>query len=741
MPETRRSPVLIGRASQLADLRELVFDQRIRLLTVTGGAGVGKSRLAVTALREAETRLVSVDLAAASDREQAWRTIVDALDGPAEPRTTPPGPDAVVARIGAEPLILLADNCDLVARDLAAGLSSVLARCPELAVVATSRHALDLYREVLYVVPPLSTASDGSELSPAAQLLSNCIETRFRDAATTADRSLLEQIAAELDGVPVGLELAATSVGRLGAERTLERIRSGQQLPPSPFIDIPVRHRSIRACVEWGLGDLDEMGTFVLLHVGASSVLTDLEEVLLLSGERGDPIAGKLAELVDRSLLDHSVAENGHYTYAISGFTRSFCRQLLYADRVLAERVRLRRAEGLRLLAREITRLCAEPDGRAEALRLVDRWLPDLFATVRYLIDHEAYRDAIELLSELEDVWIERALLADAETIVATLLAAVDSGAHGPAVVAAGRELLGRWALRSGRFQDARRLLAPVVSTRNTETRRTDPALVHRAGRALAQVHHESGKPQRARALLARFPSAAAPPVEQPVAALMEAVIELGEGPLEDDETWSALRDHAAALPRRRDRLTVLNALGRTLLRARAPHRALEVFHLVLRTPGPTMSLLEMVTALEGCARAYDAAGAEYSEQIHRLSAAAHWIRATCSLSQHAEHSTDPAVSTIGAVLDIDEAIAYALSIPLLSRADLASPLLSRLTKRQLETALLVAEGMTNRMIANRLGIAEWTVVNHLRQVMTKLDCPSRLHVALVIERETQQPA
>ncbi|MFE5284510.1 ATP-binding protein [Nocardia sp. NPDC056611] len=741
MPETRRSPVLVGRASQLADLRELVLDQNIRLLTVTGGAGVGKSRLAATAVRNAESRFISVDLAETSEGEQAWGTILDALGRPAEPHATPPGPDAVAARIGVEPMILLADNCDLVARDLAAGLSAVLVRCPGLTVVATSRHALDLYQEVLYLVPPLSIASDGSEASPAAQLLWNCVETRFRDAAIAADRSQLEQIAAELDGVPVGLELAATAVGRLGAERTLDRIRSGQQLPPSPFVDVPSRHRSIRACVEWALSDLDEMGLFVLLHVAASSVLTDLEEVLLLSGERGDPIAGKLAELVDRSLLDHSVAENGHYTYAISGFTRSFCRQLLFEDRVLAKRVRFRRAEGLRLLAREITRLLAEPDGRAEALRLIDRWLPDIVATVRYLIDHDAYRDAIELLSELEDVWIERGLLADAEAIVATLMAAVDSGAHPPTLMAAGRELLGRWALRSGRFEDAKRLLAPVVSARNTDTRRTDPGLVHRAGRALAQVHHETGKPQRARTLLARFPSAAASPAEQPVAALMEAVIGLGDVPLEDDETWSALRDHAAALPRRRDRLTVLNTLGRTLLRARSPHRALEVFHLVLRTPEPVMSLLEMVTALEGCARAYDAAGVEYSEQTHRLSAATHWIRASCSLSRIAGNSADPAVSTIGAVLDIDEAIAYALSIPLLSRADLGSPLLSRLTKRQLETALLVAEGMTNRMIANRLGIAEWTVVNHLRQVMTRLDCPSRLHVALVIERETQQPA
>ncbi|WP_378730103.1 LuxR family transcriptional regulator [Nocardia brasiliensis] len=66
------------------------------------------------------------------------------------------------------------------------------------------------------------------------------------------------------------------------------------------------------------------------------------------------------------------------------------------------------------------------------------------------------------------------------------------------------------------------------------------------------------------------------------------------------------------------------------------------------------------------------------------------------------------------------------------------APPLTVLTERQREIAELVATGMTNRMIARRLGLSEWTVVNHLRQVMVKLDCPSRLHVALIIQRDNQ---
>lgn len=61
---------------------------------------------------------------------------------------------------------------------------------------------------------------------------------------------------------------------------------------------------------------------------------------------------------------------------------------------------------------------------------------------------------------------------------------------------------------------------------------------------------------------------------------------------------------------------------------------------------------------------------------------------------------------------------------------------LATLTVRQRDVAMLVAAGMTNRMIASHLGIAEWTVVNHLRQIMQRLECPSRLHVAIIVERE-----
>ncbi|MFG1793227.1 helix-turn-helix transcriptional regulator [Nocardia sp. NPDC049149] len=66
---------------------------------------------------------------------------------------------------------------------------------------------------------------------------------------------------------------------------------------------------------------------------------------------------------------------------------------------------------------------------------------------------------------------------------------------------------------------------------------------------------------------------------------------------------------------------------------------------------------------------------------------------------------------------------------------------LDTLTERQRQVAELVATGLTNRMVAKQLELSEWTVVNHLRQVMVKLDCPSRLHVALIMMRDKNSAA
>ncbi|WP_196054558.1 LuxR C-terminal-related transcriptional regulator [Nocardia aurantiaca] len=753
-----RVSTLTGRHAEVAELRRLLHEPGIRLLTVTGLAGVGKSRLVTEALATPEYHEIhtpTVDLSEVSSAMDTWRTVLAATAHPAAASRlggaeTREVLAALAADIIGEPVILVLDNCDRVAAEIAADVSELLARCPQLVIVATSRHALALYQECLLQVAPLAWHSAPgdcpSKTPPAIRLLRNSIGTRHRSATGCLDAALLGEIAAELGGVPMALELAASSIGRIGARRTLDRIISGQPLLPAPFVDTPLRHRTIRDCVEWGPRHLDDAATELLLHISLSSAVADLEDVLLLSGEHSELIEERLAMLVDHSLLDHTADGDGHYRYTMSGLTRTYCRQLLHADPERRERTRLFREQGLYRVAASIARMLEDPERRPAATVLIDRWLTDLRATIDQLIARDAPGRAVRMLSLLEDVWVERGLLTAAEASVASILHVDDSRAEDIALGVRCRAVLGRWALRSGRFRDAVALLEQAAADFHED----EPGLGHRLARQLAAAYHETGDHEQARAQLARARREPPTADSRTLIDIAEALTELAETSSAGHENWSDIRDRAMALPHRQDRLTVLNMLGRTLLRVNAPHRALETFHEALRTPRPAEHLLEMIGALEGCVSAYHAAGTEYSEQIHRLRAAARWIRDAYALPQPADpmfgisesrsETDDPAMTALDSVHDIDTAIAYALSAPLLSAADIDSPV-SRLTKRQLEIAHLVAEGMTNRMIATRLGIAEWTVVNHLRQVMTKLDCPSRTHVALVIERETQQSA
>ncbi|MGW4366499.1 LuxR C-terminal-related transcriptional regulator [Nocardia takedensis] len=724
----------------------MIADPAIRVVTLTGVAGVGKSCLAAAALCAAGANhaTAAVDFGEVDGGLAARRMIREALDAPnAELRSA-------AAASPSERAILLLDNCDRVADDIAGFVAELLQARPELSVLATGRRALDLYRECVVDIPalPCVPPAEGG-LSDAARLLLNGVEARQGHTETAPEAATLEAIATALGGVPAALEMAATTVVRIGPKRTLERIVSGLPLLPSPYVDIPLRHRTIRACVEWSTADLDDSAVELLLHIAVSDVLTDLDELLLfLRGELSDLVEQRLHTLVRHSLLDLSVCADGRYTYAMSGLIRVYCRQLLQQDPARWARVRRSQVCVLRKLASEMGRMLELPGRRPAVRAAVDRWLPDLIGTVHHLIGDGRPEGALDMLADLEDVWIERGLLSEAEAIVASIL---DEEECAELTAARCRAVLGRWALRSGRFHTAVDLLAEAARAAHPNR---EPALGVRVVRQLGEAYRETGNGDQAREQLGRAARWQCTTQERSAIDLAAAVVEVGETPPGTEDGWSNLRECAAGLHDRRDRLFLLGGLGRALVRARAPHRALEVFHSVLSTADPVVDLLEIVAALEGCAHAYRVAGVDHAEYCDRLSAAAQRIRETRALPRAEEQvprlvvgddmsvvSPEDRFAAPTAAADcLDQAVAYALAAPPLTDVDIDSPV-SRLTKRQLEIAHLVAQGLTNRMIATRLGIAEWTVINHLRKVMAKLDCPSRIHVALVIERGPQRSA
>ncbi|WP_067535415.1 ATP-binding protein [Nocardia crassostreae] len=662
--DSLRLPGLVGRDKEVADIRCLIDDPRVRLLTLTGPAGVGKSRLAHEVLARGEFRTgpdLTVDLVEASTRLDVWAATLAASAHRSEDHeihdvdTTL---DLLAAGIGGDRILLLLDNCDLVAGLIAHDVARLLRQCPRLVVMVTSRIVLNLHREYVVGVRPLRSRSDSGPYrpgsSPAAQLLLAGIDSRYRSSA--ANRAVLDEIAHELDGVPLALELAANTVNSIGSAQTLRLIRSGAGLSPLPYLDVPERHRSLYDAVAWGMDRLDDGTVDVLLHLSLCESAVDPDTVALLADLAQTAVGTALATLMGHSLLERRVTDAGQPRYAVIATVRDYCHRLLETDGVRGERIRRAHVDRCHDLALRVARELDRPDRYAGAVVMAGQRVADFRATVGRLVELGRAAQAVRMCELLEDIWIRFGCLTDIEGMLTRFVDDEPDTTSDPAVPAA-LELLGRWAVR---------------------TRRAHRAIDLRA--RAAEAYRRNG------------------------------------------DTAGAHRVSTQHDPRAEDRAD--------------PRRALETYRGALRVPESRRPILDTLAAVEGCAHAYRAAGPEFGEQAELLFGAVHHIRTVYAipLPDDIDDARTAYLIRPESARDLHDVVTAALSGPPIP-AQPDSPL-EVLTGRQREIALLVADALTNRMIASRLGIAEWTVVNHLRQVMAKLNCPSRLHVTLVVKGE-----
>jgi predicted ATPase/class 3 adenylate cyclase len=224
----------LGRERELAEVAALLARDDVRLLTLTGAGGTGKSRLAAQAAGRAADAFAAgvwwVPLAPLHDPGLVLPTaaqVVGAQDG-------------LAAAIADKRMLVLFDNFEQVV-DAASELSELLARCANLKLVVTSREPLHLAAEQEYPVPPLAPA-EGAELFVAR---ARAAKPDFQpDPAVGA-------ICARLDELPLAIELAAARVKALSPELILERLDKRLPLLTGGARDVPERQRTLRATIEW----------------------------------------------------------------------------------------------------------------------------------------------------------------------------------------------------------------------------------------------------------------------------------------------------------------------------------------------------------------------------------------------------------------------------------------------------------------------------------------------------------
>lgn len=265
----------VGRQDELGQLDVLL--DRVRLITLTGPGGAGKTRLAIEAAARREQHVCLVELAPHSSGADVVRTVLDALgpQGFAVRSPAPPGrhgrlPDdsmGVLAHtLSGRRLLLVLDNCEHLVADVADLAGRLLGSCPDLVVLATSREPLGITGESLFPVPPLALPPPGPPPAagdavhyPAVRLFVDravAVSPGFALDAGTTQHVL--RICRALDGLPLALELAAARLRSLPVGELAARLGDRFALLSRGSRTAAARHRTLTAVVEWSWDLLDE---------------------------------------------------------------------------------------------------------------------------------------------------------------------------------------------------------------------------------------------------------------------------------------------------------------------------------------------------------------------------------------------------------------------------------------------------------------------------------------------------
>lgn len=328
-----RAPMtsFVGRREDVAELERLL-NNGTRLVTMVGPGGAGKTRLATETGRSLVAQsgdgIWFVELAPLGDAAEVAPAVLSALgateyiDTPQSALGTPrrlPASRAATERlvdvIADRRVLLVLDNCEHLVQEVAALVDSLLAACPRLRVLTTSREPLSIPGELLHPVGPLGLPPEDAvdDEYPAIQLFVDRARAVRPDfALIDANRGAVAEICRRLDGMPLAIELAAARLRALTPELIVERLADRFRLLTSGSRTALPRHQTLRAVVEWSWELLDPDEQAVARRLSLFSGGATLEAAEQVCSDRNLPphaILGVLASLVDKSLVEAAAGE------------------------------------------------------------------------------------------------------------------------------------------------------------------------------------------------------------------------------------------------------------------------------------------------------------------------------------------------------------------------------------------------------------------------------------------------
>jgi predicted ATPase len=332
---------LIGREKEVAEICERLSRPEVRLLTLTGAGGTGKTRLALQAAAELtegfEDGVFFVSLAAIRDLELVAPAMAGTLG--VKEASGQPVLESLEYYLDEKYILLVVDNFEQVL-EAAPMVTELISTAPNLKILATSRIPLGLYGEHEYAVPPLGLP-DPMQPPPvesltqyeAVRLFVERAQAAKADFSVTNDNApAVAEICHRLDGLPLAIELAAARIKVLSPQKMLGRLSNRLKLLTGGARDLPERQRTLRSTIEWSYGLLEEGEKVLFARLGVFAGGRTLEAIEAICDPEDDlpvDVLDGLASLVDESLLKQEEGVGGEPRFVMLETIHEYAREKL----------------------------------------------------------------------------------------------------------------------------------------------------------------------------------------------------------------------------------------------------------------------------------------------------------------------------------------------------------------------------------------------------------------------------
>lgn len=428
---------LIGREQEVDTVCALLGDPEVRLLTLTGMGGVGKTRLALQLMSDLFEDFAHgvyfVPLTSISETELVIPTIMQALGLGESTGQSPLRPlERLKAYLQAKQMLLVLDNFEQVV-DAAPLLNQLLAGCPYLKLMVTSRAVLHLYGEHEFQVSPLAVPNM-KELPGIEALLDCAAVTLFVQHAqavkpdfqvTLANARAIAEICVRLDGLPLAIELAAARVKLLPPQALLSRLVHRLSVLTCGARNVPERQQTLRKTIAWSYNLLDAQEQWLFRHLSifvGGCTLEALEAICASLDENGAlQLLDGVASLIDKSLLQQTELDGNEARLVMLGILREYGLECLEADGEL-ETAHHAHAIYYLALAEEAEPHLTCVDQEAWLDRL-EREHDNLRAALNWFLESEEVELALRLSGALQRFWLVRSHFAEGRRYLERALA------------------------------------------------------------------------------------------------------------------------------------------------------------------------------------------------------------------------------------------------------------------------------------------------------------------------------